>query len=57
MSWIVDFILVLGGLIFFHELGHFLAARMLGIGVKTFHWASAQGWPVSHGEPPTTAFP
>ena len=36
MSWIVDFILVLGGLIFFHELGHFLAARMLGIGVKTF---------------------
>jgi len=36
MTWIVDFILVLGGLIFFHELGHFLAARMLGIGVKTF---------------------
>ncbi|WP_320169349.1 RIP metalloprotease RseP [Maridesulfovibrio sp.] len=36
MTWILDFILVLGGLIFFHELGHFLAARMLGIGVKTF---------------------
>ncbi|WP_320009083.1 RIP metalloprotease RseP [Maridesulfovibrio sp.] len=36
MAWIVDFVLVLGGLIFFHELGHFLAARMLGIGVKTF---------------------
>jgi regulator of sigma E protease len=36
MAWIVDFILVLGGLIFFHELGHFLAARLLGIGVKTF---------------------
>ncbi|MFV0421140.1 RIP metalloprotease RseP [Oleidesulfovibrio sp.] len=29
-------ILVLGGLIFFHELGHFTAARSLGIGVKTF---------------------
>ncbi|MBG0776232.1 MAG: RIP metalloprotease RseP [Desulfovibrionaceae bacterium] len=29
-------IVVLGGLIFFHELGHFLAARLLGIGVKTF---------------------
>ena len=29
-------ILVFGGLIFFHELGHFLAARMFGIGVKTF---------------------
>lgn len=29
-------ILVLGGLIFFHELGHFLVARLLGIGVKAF---------------------
>lgn len=29
-------VLVLGGLIFFHELGHFLVARMLGIGVKAF---------------------
>ena len=29
-------ILVLGGLIFFHELGHFLVARILGIGVKAF---------------------
>lgn len=29
-------ILVFGGLIFFHELGHFLAARSLGMGVKTF---------------------
>ncbi|WP_432735644.1 RIP metalloprotease RseP [Maridesulfovibrio sp. FT414] len=36
MTWIIDFILVLGGLIFFHELGHFLVARALGIGVKTF---------------------
>lgn len=29
-------VLVLGGLIFFHELGHFLMARLLGIGVRTF---------------------
>lgn len=29
-------VLVLGALIFFHELGHFLVARVLGIGVKTF---------------------
>ena len=28
--------LVLGGLIFFHELGHFLAARAFGMGVVTF---------------------
>jgi regulator of sigma E protease len=28
--------LVLGGLIFFHELGHFLVARLLGVGVRTF---------------------
>ena len=29
-------ILVLGGLIFFHELGHFIANRIMGIGVVTF---------------------
>ena len=29
-------ILVLGGLIFFHELGHFTACRLMGIGVVTF---------------------
>ena len=28
--------LVLGGLIFFHELGHFLAAKAFRVGVKTF---------------------
>ncbi|WP_045215191.1 RIP metalloprotease RseP [Desulfonatronovibrio magnus] len=33
---IVAFILVLGVLIFFHELGHFLVARMFGIGVSVF---------------------
>ncbi|EFL52925.1 membrane-associated zinc metalloprotease [Solidesulfovibrio fructosivorans JJ]] len=33
---IVAVALVLGGLIFFHELGHFLAARTFGMGVATF---------------------
>lgn len=33
---ILAVILVLGGLIFFHELGHFLAARAFGMGVVTF---------------------
>lgn len=36
MTSIISVILVLGGLIFFHELGHYLAARMLGIGVPAF---------------------
>ncbi len=33
---IIAVIVVLGGLIFFHELGHFLMARVLGMGVSTF---------------------
>ncbi|MDR2892537.1 MAG: RIP metalloprotease RseP [Deltaproteobacteria bacterium] len=36
ITGILSIVLVLGGLIFFHELGHFLLARLLGIGVKTF---------------------
>ncbi|MGA9178881.1 MAG: site-2 protease family protein, partial [Desulfobacterales bacterium] len=31
---IVSLIIVLGVLIFFHELGHFLVARLLGVGVE-----------------------
>ncbi len=33
---VVAVVLVLGGLIFFHELGHFLVARFFGVGVRTF---------------------
>ncbi len=33
---IISVIIVLGGLIFFHELGHFIVARALGMGVSTF---------------------
>ncbi|SKA74940.1 regulator of sigma E protease [Paucidesulfovibrio gracilis DSM 16080] len=36
MTSTIAVILVLGGLIFFHELGHFLMARVLGMGVKSF---------------------
>jgi regulator of sigma E protease len=36
MLSVVAIVLVLGGLIFFHELGHFLVARALGVGVRTF---------------------
>ncbi|OIQ51303.1 Metalloprotease MmpA [Pseudodesulfovibrio hydrargyri] len=33
---IIAIVLVLGGLIFFHELGHFVVARVFGMGVKAF---------------------
>jgi regulator of sigma E protease len=36
MSYIISFIIVLGVLIFFHELGHFFAARLCGVGVEKF---------------------
>ncbi len=36
MTSIVAFIIVLGVLIFFHELGHFLFARLFGVGVEKF---------------------
>ncbi len=36
MLGIIAVILVFGGLIFFHELGHFLVARSFSMGVRTF---------------------
>jgi len=33
---IIAIVVVLGGLIFFHELGHFAVARLFGMGVKAF---------------------
>lgn len=35
MSWFIS-LLVLSGLIFFHELGHFIAARLMGVHVEVF---------------------
>ena len=34
--WIFYFVLLLGGLIFFHELGHFLVGKLMGVRVLTF---------------------
>ena len=36
MERVLIFIVVLGPLIFFHELGHFLVARLMGVGVERF---------------------
>ncbi len=36
MNSIFAFIIVLGVLVFFHELGHFLVARLFGVGVEKF---------------------
>ncbi|MCU0597930.1 MAG: RIP metalloprotease RseP [Desulfobacterales bacterium] len=36
MSLIFGFVIVLGVLIFFHELGHFLCAKAFGVGVEKF---------------------
>lgn len=36
MLGVLAVVLVFGGLIFFHELGHFLVARIFSMGVKTF---------------------
>jgi regulator of sigma E protease len=36
MQSVLIFIVVLGVLIFFHELGHFLVARLFGVGVEKF---------------------
>ncbi len=36
MEYILSFILVVGLIIFFHELGHFIAARAVGIRVDRF---------------------
>jgi len=36
MNSLLAFVVVLGVLIFFHELGHFLIARAFGVGVETF---------------------
>ncbi len=36
MSSLIAFIVVFGILVFFHELGHFLVAKLMGVGVDTF---------------------
>jgi len=36
VTTLISFIILLGILIFVHELGHFLVARMSGVGVQKF---------------------
>ena len=36
MSFVIGFVVVLGVLIFFHELGHFAVAKAFGVGVEKF---------------------
>ncbi|MBC2714297.1 MAG: RIP metalloprotease RseP [Desulfobacteraceae bacterium] len=36
MSFVIGFVVVLGVLIFFHELGHFIVAKAFGVGVEKF---------------------
>ncbi len=36
MDSIIPFLIVLGVLVFFHELGHFLVAKLFGVGVEKF---------------------
>jgi len=42
MTMIVAFVLVLGALVFVHELGHFLLAKRAKVGVLKFSWASGR---------------
>ncbi len=36
LAWVVPFLIVLGLVVFIHELGHFLVARMNGVAVEAF---------------------
>ncbi|MBI5469486.1 MAG: site-2 protease family protein, partial [Deltaproteobacteria bacterium] len=36
MTTFISFVIVLGVLIFIHELGHFLVAKFSGVGVEKF---------------------
>lgn len=47
LSWIVAFLLMLGPLVFLHEAGHFLAARLCGVRVLKF--AFGYGTPIGFG--------
>lgn len=49
---LIAFIIVLSILVFFHELGHYIAARSVGVGVKAFSIGFGKeitGWNDKHG--------
>jgi regulator of sigma E protease len=41
---LVEFILLFGLLVFLHELGHYLMAKLVGIDVEEFGLAFHRGW-------------
>lgn len=43
---LIYFVLLLGGLVFFHEFGHFIVARLCGVRVLTFSLGFGPGWTV-----------
>lgn len=52
LSWVLPFLLVLTVLVFFHELGHYWAARRNGVRVEAFSIGFGPelfGWKDSHG--------
>ena len=55
MTTILAFAFVIGVLIFVHELGHFLAARRVGVRVLTFSLGFGPRLSGSPGAAPSTA--
>lgn len=53
----VAFVIVIGVLVFVHELGHFLVARLCGVGVEVFLWGSVPKYSSLNGGGPCTVFP
>ncbi len=52
VSFITPFLVVMTGIVFFHELGHFLVARWCGVGIETFSIGFGReivGWNDRHG--------
>src|SRR5262249_39947289 len=51
LTYIVSFVIALGILIFIHELGHFLVAKAVGVGVERFSLGfGPRLWSVRRGE-------
>ena len=52
LGWVLPFLVVLAVLVFIHEFGHYLAARLCGVKVETFSLGFGPelvGWFDSHG--------
>ena len=52
LAWAIPFLVVLGIVVFIHEMGHFLVARMNGVAVEAFSigfWPEIGGFQDKHG--------